>query len=356
MYSFRNDYGEGAHLRILKALIKTNLHQTPGYGEDEYTYKAIEILKAEVGNNNVDIHFISGGTQTNLLAISSFLKPYEAVIAVQTGHINVHETGAIEATGHKVLTAESEDGKLTPELISPILKTHADEHMVKPAMVYISNSTELGTIYKKSELQALSEFCRNQNLILFLDGARLGCALCSSENDLTIKEIASLTDCFYIGGTKNGALLGEAFVICRDDLKTDFRYNIKQRGALLAKGRVVGIQFLTLFEDGLFYELAAHANCMANKLKNGIEELGYKMASKSTTNQLFPIFSNEIIDKIREEYAFEEQIKIDESNTCIRFVTSWATEEKEVIKFLAFLKGISQNHRMNIKIKKEAYY
>jgi Threonine aldolase len=341
MYSFRNDYGEGAHPQVLEALIKTNLVQTPGYGEDEYTYEAIKYLKKEIGNPDAAIHFISGGTQTNLITISTLLRPFEAVIAAHTGHINVHETGAIEATGHKVLTAEAPDGKLTPELIKDILDIHIDAHMVKPKMVYISNSTELGSIYLKEELRAISTFCKQYNLILFLDGARLGSALTAVQNDLTIKEITELTDCFYIGGTKNGALLGEALVICKPELNEDFRYALKQRGGMLAKGRLIGIQFLELFKNGLFYELATHANKMASILKKGIEELGYSMFSESPTNQLFPIFSNEIMEKIREEYSFEEQMKIDDNHTCIRFVTSWATIEEEVEKFLLFLKALS---------------
>jgi Threonine aldolase len=341
MYSFRNDYGEGAHPQILEALIATNLVQTPGYGEDEYTYKAIEYLKEEIKNSEAAIHFIAGGTQTNLITISALLRPFEAVIAAHTGHINVHETGAIEATGHKVLAVETSDGKLTPKLIESVLEIHTNEHMVKPRMVYISNSTELGSIYLKDELQAISAYCKNHNLILFLDGARLGSALTSAQNDLTIAEIAALTDCFYIGGTKNGALLGEALIICKPELNKDFRYALKQRGGMFAKSRLIGIQFMELFKNGLFYELAAHANKQADILKNGIEKLGYSMFSESPTNQLFPIFPNDIMEKIRVLYAFEEQMKIDENHTCIRFVTSWATIEEEVDKFLLFLKEIS---------------
>jgi len=264
MYSFNNDYSEGAHPRILNALMETNLKQEVGYGEDSYSLKAIELLKQRIGRTDVDIHLLTGGTQTNLIAISAFLRPHEAAIAASTGHIFTHETGSIEATGHKVLSTETADGKLTPAHIQSILDEHTDEHMVKPKLVYISNSTEIGTIYTKSELEQLRDFCQANHLILFMDGARLGSALCSAENDLTLSDLTALVDAFYIGGTKNGALIGEALVICQDSLKEDFRYHMKQKGALLAKGRLLGIQFLELFRENLYFELATHANHMAD--------------------------------------------------------------------------------------------
>lgn len=330
MYSFKNDYSEGAHPNILQALVETNLVQESGYGEDQFTQKAIELIKSHIGRQNVDVHLIPGGTQTNLIAISSFLRPHEAVISADSGHINVHETGAIEATGHKVLTVSTKDGKLTPELIQVILDIHTDEHMVKPKLVYISNSTELGTIYKKDELVSLSEFCKENDLIFYMDGARIGSALCSKENDLKLTDLPNLFDAFYIGGTKNGALIGEALVICNDTLKSDFRYFIKQKGALLAKGRLLGIQFVELFKDNLFFQLAEHANQMAEKLAESLKEINVPFLAESPTNQIFPIFTNEQVAELQKNYAFEIWEKVDENRTVIRFVTSWATKEEAV--------------------------
>ena len=341
MYNFINDYSEGAHQKILDKLVETNLEQTIGYGQDPYTEKAKVALKNKINKQNVDIHFIPAGTQTNIVAISSFLKSYEAVISAETGHINVHETGAIEHAGHKVLTAKTEDGKLTVPDIVRILDSHSSEHMVKPAMVYISNPTELGTIYSKEELENLYAFCQEKGLLLYLDGARLANALTSKSNDLTLETIANNIHCFYVGGTKNGALFGEALVIVKDELKENFRYYIKQNGALLAKGRLLGIQFLTLFTDHLYEENGAHANAMAEILRIGIKELGYEFLSESDTNQIFPIFPNTILDQLAKEYGYETQMEVDDTHTCIRLVTSWATIEDEAHNFVEYLKTIS---------------
>lgn len=340
MYSFMNDYSEGAHPKILENLTKYNLEQNIGYGQDKHSEKAKKHMIKFIQNDNVDIHFIPGGTQTNLLAISSFLRPHEAVIAANTGHINVHETGAIEATGHKVIAMESKNGKLSIESIKKALDYHSDEHMVKPKMVYISNSTELGTIYKKRELSDIKKICDENNLLLFLDGARIGSALTCKENDLSLKEISNLVDAFYIGGTKNGALLGEALVICKDEIKEDFRYLIKQRGALMAKGFVTGIQFETLFEDDLFFSLANHANKMAEKIANSLEELGYSFYTPPMTNQLFPILSNDILENLSKEFLYSIEARVDEDNSAVRFVTSWATTEESVNKLVNFFKGL----------------
>lgn len=252
MYSFKNDYSEGAHPRILETLIKTNLEQSEGYGKDVYCEEAKKLIQNKLNNRDLDVHFISGGTQTNLIAISAFLRPYEGVISANTGHIYVNEAGSVEATGHKVIPVNVEDGKLRRDDILLVLSKFNNEHVVKPKLVYISNSTEIGTVYTKSELEELSKVCRENDLLLFMDGARLGSALSCIENDLTLEDISKLTDVFYIGGTKNGALLGEALVICNKDLQEDFRYNLKQRGAMLAKGRLLGIQFIELFKDDLF--------------------------------------------------------------------------------------------------------
>lgn len=330
MYSFNNDYSEGAHPRILQTMIEQNLVQNAGYSLDTHTEHAKELIKKELQCDDADIHLLVGGTQTNLLAISSALRPYQAVICAETGHINVHETGAIEATGHKVYALPTRDGKLTTADIQKALDWHTDEHMVQPKMVYISNSTEVGTQYTKAELEALYHFCQEHDLYLFMDGARLGSALMSPVNDLTLADIARLTDLFYIGGTKNGALFGEALVITHPDLKPDFRFLIKQRGALLAKGWLLGIQFETLFQDRLFYEMSAHANEMADRLKKGIQACGYSFYWDSSTNQLFPILPNRVIKELEKEFLFSTQFTVDENHTCIRLVTSWATTPKSV--------------------------
>lgn len=340
MYSFKNDYSEGAHPSILSALMETNLQQADGYGEDLFCQKAIEQIKEKIGRTDVDIHLLSGGTQTNLIAISAFLRPHEAALAASSGHILGHETGAIEATGHKILSIDTTDGKVNPAVLKGALDSHTDEHMVKPKLVYISNSTEIGSIYKKGELEQLRDFCRENNLILFMDGARLGSALCSDENDLKLSDLPELVDAFYIGGTKNGALIGEALVICRDSLKEDFRYHMKQKGALLAKGRLLGIQFLELFRDNLFFDLASHANKMAGMLREALEKAGIQFLTHSPSNQIFPILPNAVIAELEKKYTFHIWEKVDKDTSAIRLVTSWATKEDEVIGFIEEFKKI----------------
>lgn len=335
MYSFKNDYSEGAHPAILEALMRTNLEQEEGYGEDRYSLQAADLIRQKIDWPEAAVHFLTGGTQVNMTAISSFLRPHEAAIAAKTGHINVHETGAIEATGHKVVVADSDvDGKLTPESIQKVLDAHPDEHMVKPKLVYISDTTEVGAIYTKSELRQLKSFCEANHLYLYLDGARLGSALTAEGNDLVLSDLPKLTDAFYIGGTKNGALLGEALVIVRDSLKEDFRYLIKQKGAMLAKGRLTGIQFLELLKGNLYFELAAHANRMADKLRAGLGAQGIHFLTHSTSNQIFPILPNELIDELLHHYAFLAWSKADAQHTSVRLVTSWATKETAVDAFL----------------------
>jgi threonine aldolase len=340
MYSFMNDYSEGAHPAILDLLIKSNLEQNEGYGEDIHTAKAKEYIYKLIANDKADIHFIPGGTQTNLLVISSFLRPHQCVIAADTGHINVHETGAIEATGHKVIAMPCKDGKLTPAIIQAALDHHTDEHMVQPKMVYLSDTTEVGTIYTKAELSAIHHFCKLNGLILFLDGARMGSAMTCQENDLELKDIAGLVDVFYIGGTKNGALLGEALVICQEGLKEDFRYLIKQRGALMAKGFALGIQFEALFQENLYFELGAHANEMAEKIAGVLKELGYSFLAPAGTNQLFPILPDEVIEKLEKEFVFSIQKKIDDTHSAVRFVTSWATTAESVKALCDFFREL----------------
>lgn len=339
-YSFYNDYSEGAHPNILEALQKTNLDQETGYGEDSISIEASRLIKEKLENPNANIHFVSGGTQANLIVLASILKPFESVIAANTGHIFVHEAGAIEATGHKINIIESTDGKIKPEQIQSVCDYHSDEHMVKPKIVFISNSTEVGTIYKKEELKNISEVCKKNDLYLYLDGARLGSALSSTENDMTLAELSTLVDIFYIGGTKNGALLGEAIVINNEKLNESFRFHLKQRGALLAKGRILGIQFLELFKNNLYFDLSKHANDMASKLVVGITEQGYKFLTDSSTNQIFPIFPNSLIEKLKESYGFYVWSKIDDENSSIRLVTSWATKQEAVDMFIEDLKAL----------------
>ncbi|MBE6024169.1 MAG: aminotransferase class V-fold PLP-dependent enzyme [Cellulosilyticum sp.] len=333
MYSFRNDYSEGAHPNILESLVRTNMEQTFGYGEDNYTLEAQELIRAHIGREDVAIHFLVGGTQTNLTAISAFLRPHEAAIAAASGHIAVHETGAIEATGHKVITTETVDGKLSPIHIEAVLKAHTDEHMVKPKLVYLSDSTEVGTIYYKEELRAIYECAKSHGLLVMIDGARLGSALMAKDNDVTLNDLAQYSDAFYIGGTKNGALLGEALVIVNDSLKEDFRYHIKQKGGLLAKGRIIALGYIELFKEQLFFDLAKHANEMAEFLLQGIKEAGYSTLTESTTNQVFPILPKDIIKELRKQFDFSDWEEIDEAHLAIRLVTSWATPKESVESF-----------------------
>lgn len=337
MYSFRNDYSEGAHPRVLQALMETNLAQTVGYGADPYCASAAETIRTLCGAPTAEVHFLVGGTQTNLLAIASLLQPYEAVIAAHTAHVNVHETGAIEATGHKVCTAASPDGKLTSAQVEAVLQAHnGGEHMVVPKLVYLSDTTEIGTVYRKSELAALRECCDRHGLLLYLDGARLGSALTSPENDLSLPELAALTDAFYIGGTKNGALFGEALVM--NTPNSHFRWHMKQRGGMLAKGRLLGIQFQALLEDGLYFDLARHANEMAFRLRDGIAALGHPFSVTSNSNQQFPVLPNGVIAQLQEMgYEFEIDAPVDHDHTRIRLVTSWATPESAVTAFLSDL-------------------
>ena len=333
IYSFKNDYSEGAHPAILQKLVETNLTQTVGYGEDEFCDEARELIKKQL-KKEAEIHFVSGGTQANLIVISSILKPYESVIAAETGHIAVHETGAIEATGHKINTIATSDGKISAIQIEKVLKLHTDEHMVKPKMVYISNSTEVGSVYTKAELKSIYDFCQENNLILFVDGARLGSALTSSKCDLTLEDMANLCDVFYIGGTKNGALIGEAIVFNKLDLNENFRFHIKQKGGMLAKGRLIGIQFSELFRNDLFFEIGKHANKMAEKLAKNISNKGFEFLTEPSSNQIFPIFPNELIAKLQHHFEFFVWEKIDEEKSAIRLVTSWATPEEKVEYFI----------------------
>ena len=338
MIRFACDYLEGTHQKILERLIETNMKQTCGYGLDPHCDRARTLIKEACECKTADVHFLVGGTQTNTTVISSILRPYQGVISAHTGHINVHETGAIEATGHKVLSIFSETGKLSATQVEQMYLDHYNngsaEHMVQPGMVYISNPTENGTIYYKEELEKLSSICKKYNLPLFLDGARLGYGLCAPDNDLTLADIARLCDIFYIGGTKVGALFGEAVVITNDTLKKDFRYFIKQNGGMLAKGRLLGIQFETLFEDGLYFEISKHAIDLAMKVKECLEKNEYDVLIPSTTNQQFPILEDSMLETLSEKYAFEYWERKDETHSVIRICTSWATKEENIDELL----------------------
>lgn len=330
MISFKNDYSEGALPEILQALCDTNLEQTVGYGCDDYCKAAQESIRTAIGKPDASVHFLVGGTQTNQTCICAFLRPHEAVIGVETAHINVHETGAIEATGHKVLTTPGDNGKITADGIRAIVARHTDEHMVKPKMVYLSDSTELGTIYTRQELTEISSCCKELGLYLYLDGARLGSALTASGNNLTLPDLAALTDAFSIGGTKNGALFGEAVVLLHPNLKDEFRYLIKQHGGMLAKGRLLGLQFLTLFTNDLFFSAAAHANAMAMQIRQGFTDCGVSFLTDSVTNQQFPILFEDEIAQLEKNFLFERSQSMDDTSTAVRFCTSWATKEEHI--------------------------
>jgi threonine aldolase len=344
MIFFNNDYCEGAHPQVMEKLLATNMVQTIGYGEDQYCMEAARLIREKCARTDIDVHFLVGGTQTNLTFIASALRPHQGVISADTGHINVHETGAIEATGHKVLALPSPDGKLAAAQIQQVCDDHygdsTHEHMVQPKLVYISNPSEIGTIYNKAELTALHETCRKNDLILYMDGARLGYGLCAPDNDLDLPTIAELCDAFYIGGTKVGLLFGEALVICNERLKPDFRYLIKQKGGMLAKGRLLGVQFKALFEDDLYFSMARHANQLAMLIKEACIKKGYKFFIDSTTNQQFPILPDTVLEKLSEDFVYSYWQKIDDQRSAVRFCTSWATLPENVQRLIAAIEKL----------------
>lgn len=334
MISFESDYTTGAHPNILKRLTETNYEFLSGYGTDHYCESAREKIRIACDCKEADVHLLVGGTQTNALVISAMLHDYEGVIAADTGHVSVHEAGAIEYTGHKVLTLPHHEGKLMAVDLKEYLERFYDdgnhEHMVFPGMVYISYPTENGTIYSREELEQIYDICRQYEIPLFIDGARLGYGLMSSEADMTLADIARLCDVFYIGGTKVGALCGEAVVFTKNNTPKHFTTVIKQHGALLAKGRLLGIQFDTLFTDDLYWELSRQAIGMADKLKSVLREKGYSFAWETPTNQQFVILENNKMKELREKIAFSFWEKYDESHTVVRFATSWSTTEKDI--------------------------
>ena len=337
---FRNDYGEGAHPLVMRRLVETNMEHTCGYGLDEYSEKAAKVILEKVGNPNAQVHMMTGGTSANMIALSAFMRPFEAVVCAATGHINVHETGAVEGSGHKVLACESENGKALPEGVRKVCLGHPDEHMVHPRVLYISQSTEIGTAYTLAELEALRKVCDEFGLLLYIDGARLGSALMAKECDVTLKDLGRLADAFYIGGTKNGLLFGEAMVICNPALQPHFRYMIKNRGGMMAKGRLCGVMFLTAFENGDYFKWAAHANAMADVIRAAMEKAGIEQFVKTTTNQVFPVLTKAQRDQLAEDFAFERWEDIDEERCVIRFVTSWATTMDDVSKLASALEAL----------------
>ncbi|MCR4951213.1 MAG: low specificity L-threonine aldolase [Solobacterium sp.] len=341
MLSFESDYTEGAHPQILQKMQETNMIQTTGYGTDDFCRSAAEKIRKACGCPQAQITFLSGGTQTNQIVIDAILKPFEGVVSADTGHINSHEAGAIEYTGHKVLTLPNHLGKMDPGELEHYLKTFfADgnhEHMVFPGMVYITHPTEYGTIYTKEELAAISAVCRSYGLPLYLDGARMGYALASYETDVTLKDIAEYCDVFYIGGTKVGALLGEAVVFTKNNEPQHFITRVKQHGGLLAKGRVMGLQFDVLFEDDLYMKISAHAIRMAEILKNALKEKGYRFFLNSPTNQQFVILENSKMEELGKEVRFSFWEAYDEDHTVVRFATSWATTEENLERLISLL-------------------
>ncbi len=342
--SFANDYSEGADARILEALIQTNAEQTAAYGLDCYSARAREAILARLSGAESDVHFFVGGTQVNLTLIAAALRPHQGAIAAASGHISVHETGAIEATGHKVLTLPSENGKLAAAAVDAYIAAHfADEnheHTPQPGLVYLSQPTEFGTLYSKAELTALSDVCKKWDIPLYIDGARLGCALTARTNDVFLPDLARLTSAFTIGGTKMGALFGEALVLNDARLKKDFRYIQKRHGAFLAKGRLLGVQFLTLFSGTLYEELAAHANAMAQKLARGLESRGCALFMPTQTNQVFAVLPRARIERLEERYSLSFWQPYDETQDVVRLCCSFATEETTVDAFLTYLETI----------------
>ena len=341
MLYFVNDYSAGCHEKVMQRLVETNLEKQAVYGEDIYSLSAKEKIRKACDCENAEIVFISGGTQTNQLAIDSLLLPHEGVVCAESGHINVHESGAIEYTGHKVLTLPEHDGKIeASELRDFMQRFYADEnyeHCVFPGLVYITFPTEFGALYSRKELEALRKVCDEYKLSLYMDGARLGYGLACKENELTLADIARLTDAFYIGGNKVGALFGEALVFTKNNMPRHFITHVKRHGALMAKGRVLGVQFDALFTDDLYMEIGRHAMRLADKLRAAFEEKGYQFFKKTPTNQIIIVVDDEKKAELEKKVAFSFWEKLDETHTAIRFVTDWATREEDVDALIELL-------------------
>ena len=335
MIRLNNDYSEGCHPSILLRLNEMNLEQNPGYGTDTHCAEAADAVRKAFACPDADVHFLVGGTQANMTVIAAALRPYEAVLCADTGHINVHETGAVEGTGHKCIALQSRDGRISASQISVAAAMLDDnEHVAKPAMVYISMSTELGTVYNRAQLRDIYLTCQKLGLYLFIDGARLGYALAAPTGDLTAADIAEMCDVFTVGGTKMGALFGEAIVINHPALKKHFRHMMKHQGGLLAKGWLLGVQFSALMADGLYFQLGQKAVKQAMRIRTALLEKGSPLHVDSPTNQLFPIFSDEQVEALEEDFALEFQERVDESHVVLRVCTSWATPERNVTAFI----------------------
>ena len=334
MIKFDCDYLEGAHPRILEALTRTNFEQTAGYAVDAYCEEARALIKKECQAENADVHFIVGGTGTNTTVIAAALRPYQGVVCPVTGHINVHESGAIEGTGHKVIGLPSPDGKLSADVFEEYCRNYwADgtyEHMVQPKMLYISQSTENGTVYKADELRKLREICNKYSMYLYVDGARLGYALMSEGNDVTLPLLSELCDVFYIGGTKVGALFGEALVILNDDIKKDFRYMQKRQCGMFAKGRLFGIQFIEMFKDGLYYEMGRNGIEKAYRIRDAFRNAGFPFLYESPSNQQFPVLPDTVLEILSENFSWDYWCRVDDEHSCVRFCASWATTDEQV--------------------------
>ena len=341
MLVFENDYSEGAHQKVLERLLETNMEQLPGYGADHYCESAGEKIREACGCPEAEVCFLTGGTQTNQIVIGAVLKPYEGVIAAETGHVSTHEAGAIECSGHKVLELPQEEGKISADNLSDFLNSFYEdenhEHMVFPGMVYISHPTEYGTLYTKGELAELSAVCAQYGIPLYMDGARLGYGLAAEGTDVTLKDVAEYCDIFYIGGTKAGALCGEALVFTKENIPPHFMTMVKQRGALLAKGRLLGVQFDALFTDDLYYKISRNAIVTAGRLKQILKDKGYKFYIDSPTNQIFVILDNGKLEQLKKEVVFSFWEKKGEDHTVVRFATSWATRMEDVEKLAALL-------------------
>lgn len=339
MLFFKNDYSNGAHPTIMEALCKTNLELTVGYGVDHYCQKANDIIRSLCKAPNADVHYLVGGTQANKTAIGAFLRPWEAVISAESGHIQVHEAGAIEHNGHRIYLCPAKDGKLTPDAVRSVCQLYAEEETAAaPKLVYISNTTELGTVYSRAELEALRAVCDEWDLYLYCDGARLACAMAVSDTDFA--DYAAFCDAFTIGGTKNGLLFGEALVITNPALMPSFRRCLKQQGAMLAKGRLLGVQYIAALENGLYMELANQSMSAARQLREGLQAMNIPMLIDSPSNQLFPILPTDVIAALQEQVEFEFWSAIDEGHSCIRFVTAWHTTEEEVAALLTLLQKL----------------
>ena len=334
MLLFHNDYNEVCHPLILEKMQAAAPMQMPGYGEDPVCGEAAQLIRNACQNQDVAVHFLVGGTQSNLTVIAASLRPHQAVMGAVSAHINVHETGAIEATGHKVIQIPSDDGKITVEQVKAIVDGQSlamdAEHIAQPKMVYISNPTEFGTTYKLNEMEALSAYCKANKLLLFVDGARLGYGLAAKDNDVTLADYARLCDVFYIGGTKVGAMFGEAVVISNPAIAEDFRYLMKQRGGMLAKGWLLGLQFKTLFEDDLYFKISRHADTLADRIRETLDQCGYPLFVEGTTNQTFVTLPNDLLKALDGKFTYAVWDKIDENHTTVRFCTSWATKEENV--------------------------